>query len=324
MMRRLFVLIGVLAAFVAVPAVAQTDMQPGVIYAIGQKFDRSFNENAFMAMERFEADYGIGFLEYEPRAVSEFDQAVAAMAERGATHIICVGFYWAEPLSALAPEYPDLRFVLIDSVVDAPNVLSITFEEQEGSFLAGVMAAHASSTGTIGFVAAMDIPLLRKFSDGFEAGALWVNEAAEVLFNVVGETPAAFSDPTTGKEVALSQAARGADVIFAGAGASNFGIFQAAVEEGIYAIGVDSNQNMLHPGTILTSMVKRVDVAVFGALELAWNRNWAPGHRILGLREGGVDVAIDTHNRPELTDAMLADLDAARDGIENGDLVVGE
>lgn len=316
-------LAAVLALAAGGTALAQTStVQPGILYAVGEKFDRSFNENAFGAMQRFEADYGLDFLEYLPQAVSEFDAAIAAMAERGTTHIICVGFYWAEPLARLAADYADIRFVLIDGVVDAPNVQSITFREQEGSFLAGVMAAHASLSGRIGFVAALDIPLLRKFSVGFEEGAAWVDPEIDVLFNPIGDTPAAFADPSTGKEVALSQIDRGADVIFAGAGSSNFGIFQAAQEEGVLAIGVDSNQNYLHPGTILTSMEKRVDVAVYGALEAAWAGEFNAGHVTLGLREGGVDVAIDRHNAPLLSEAMEADLDRARLAIESGEIVV--
>lgn len=310
-------------AATAGPALAQdADFTPGVLYALGEKFDRSFNESAYNALEAFEAETGLGYLEFHPQAIGEFEQGVDAMVSRGADHIIVVGFYYAQPLATIAPDYPDVRFTLIDSVAEADNVQSILFREHEGSFLTGIMAAMASETGTVGFVAAMDIPLLRKFITGYEAGARYADPEIETVVSFVGNTPAAFNDPSRGTELTISQIERGADVIFAGAGATNFGIFQAAVDNGVLAIGVDSNQNHLHPGWILTSMLKRVDVAVETALDASLADSWEPGILMLGLAEDGVGVALDENNAELVTDAMLAAVESARQAIIDGVLIV--
>lgn len=301
---------------------ARADPVPGLIYAVGQKFDKSFNEGAFTGAERFKAATGIPYLEFQPQSPAQFEQAVQSLVRRGATDVVVIGFYYATPLAQIAPRHPGVRFTIVDSVVEQPNVRSITFKEQEGSFLAGVMAASASRTGTVGFVGALDIPLIRKFIAGYEQGARHARPDARVLVNFVGTTPDAFNDPATGAEVTRSQFQRGADVVFAGAGISNFGVFDAARDAGRLAIGVDSNQNGLHPGTILTSMLKRVDLAVEGAFQAGRDGSWTPGVRALGLAEGGVDVAIDDHNRPLLTGAMMERVEDARRGIVAGRIAV--
>lgn len=303
------------------PALA-ADPVPGLIYAVGQKFDKSFNEGAFAGAERFRQATGIPFLEFQPQSPAQFEQGVAALARRGATDIVVIGFYYATPLADLAPKFPKVRFTIVDAVVDRPNVQSITFKEQEGSFLVGALAAMASQTGTVGFIGALDIPLIRKFIAGYEAGARHARADARTLVNFVGTTPAAFNDPTTGAEVAKSQFQRGADVVFAGAGVSNFGIFSAAKDAGHLAIGVDSNQNHLYPGTILTSMLKRVDLAVERAFLDGRDGTWQPGVRALGLKEGGVDYAVDDNNRALLTPAMVEQVEAARRAIVGGALAV--
>lgn len=301
---------------------AQDDFLPGIIYALGAKFDKSFNEGAYNGLEEFKAETGIDYLEYEPQSLADFDKAVAAMTQRGATIVIAVGFYYAEPLATIAPQYPDTDFVIIDAVAAGDNVQSVLFREQEGAFLSGVLAALQSESLTVGFVGAMDIPLIRKFSTGFEEGAHHVDPEIEVLLNFVGTTPDAFNDPTAGYEVAVSQFERGADVVFAGAGNSNMGIFQAADETGRYAIGVDSNQNGLYPGTILTSMLKRVDVAVYRALQDAQSGTFEAGVLSLGLREDAVGWAIDEHNRALITGEMEAAALQARAAIIDGSLTV--
>ncbi|HYD67926.1 BMP family ABC transporter substrate-binding protein [Azospirillum sp.] len=321
-MLRLARLLAALALLLSVSAARAADIVPGLIYAVGQKFDKSFNEGAFAGAERFRQATGTPVLEFQPQSPAQFEQAVSALARRGATDIVVIGFYYATPLNDLAPKFPKLRFTIVDAVVDRPNVQSITFKEQEGAFLVGVLAAHASKTGTLGFVGALDIPLIRRFITGYEQGAKHARADARLLVNFVGTTPAAFTDPTTGAEVAKSQFERGADVLFAGAGVSNFGVFAAAKEAGRLAIGVDSNQNHLYPGTILTSMLKRTDLAVERAFLGGRDGTWRPGVRALGLKEGGVDYAVDEHNRPLLTPAMLDAAEAARRAIVDGALVV--
>ncbi|HSK40506.1 MAG TPA: BMP family ABC transporter substrate-binding protein [Arenibaculum sp.] len=309
------------------PAVAQAagpvpEVTPAVIYAVGQKFDRSFNEGAHTGAERFSAATGIAYLEYEPRNPAQFEQAVAALARRGATDIVCVGFYYATPLQDLAPRFPDIRFTIVDAVVEAPNVRSVVFEEHEGSFLTGVIAALTSRTGSIGFVGAMDIPLIRKFIAGYEQGARHVRPDIEVLVNFVGSTPEAFNDPLRGAEVARSQFERGVDVVFAGAGTSNFGVFQQAVDAGRLAIGVDSDQGWMHPDHILTSMLKRVDLAVERSFEAARAGAWRPGTVELGLREGGVDYAFTDQNRDLIAPGTREATERARSAIVEGRIEV--
>ncbi len=303
---------------------AAIEVVPGIVYAVGEKFDGSFNEGAYRGLLAFREETGRNFLEWQPQSPGEFGQGVDAMVERGANLIVAVGFYYAQPLAEVAAAYPDIRFVLIDAVAEGPNILSILFREQEGSYLVGVLAALASQTGTIGFVAALDIPLIRKFIDGFGQGARDTRPEIDYLVNFVGVTPEAFNDPVKGGEVARSQIARGADVIFAGAGNSNMGVFQAAADAGVLAIGVDSNQNGLFPGTILTSMLKRVDIAVLAAIDAVGTGVFEPGVVTLGLAEGGVDWALDEHNRPLVTAEMEAAVEAARQGIIEGRIAVAD
>ncbi|CAO3440585.1 BMP family lipoprotein [Azospirillum endophyticum] len=299
-------------------------IQPGLVYAAGQKFDKSFNEGAFAGAERFKAATGIPVSEYLPSSPAQFDQAAASLLRRGVTDLVAIGFYYATPLARLAPAHPAVRFTLVDAVAEGPNIRCVTFKEQEGSFLVGVLAALASKSGTVGFIGALDIPLIRKFIAGFEQGARHARGDIKLLVNFVGTTPAAFNDPTAGAEVARSQFQRGADVVFAGAGVSNFGIFAAASESRRLAIGVDSNQNYLYPGSILTSMLKRVDLAVESSFEAARQGKWSAGTVALGLAEGAVDYALDENNRDLLTPAMLEAVEAARRAIVAGRIPVAD
>jgi basic membrane protein A len=319
MMHRL--LLAALALLLALPAGA-AEIRPAVLYAVGQKFDKSFNEAAHEGAQRFKAAAGGEILEFEPTSPAQFEQGVAALVRRGATDIVAVGFYYATPLAQVAPRHPTIRFTLIDAESDQPNVRSVVFKEHEGAFLAGMLAALAAPSGRIGFVGAMDIPLIRKFALGYEEGAKHVRSDVLVLTNFIGNTPAAFSDPSGGKELARSQIERGAQVIFAGAGTSNFGVFQAAAEMQRLAIGVDSNQNGLHPGTILTSQLKRVDLAVERSFAAARDGGWRPGRIELGLAEDGVGLAFDAHNAPLVRPEWRRQVDTARADIIAGKIKV--
>jgi len=303
-------------------ALAET-MVPALVYAVGQKFDKSFNEGAHAGAEAFKAESGLATLEYQPQSVAEFERGIAALARRGATDIAVIGFYYATPLEAVAARFPAIRFTLIDAVADRPNVRSVTFREQEGSFLTGMLAALASKSGKIGFVGALDIPLLRRFISGYQQGARYARPDVAVSVSFVGTTPAAFNDPAAGAEVARSQFESGVDVVFAGAGSSNFGVFQQAADQHRLAIGVDSNQNTLHPGTMLTSMLKRVDLAVLQAFRQGRDGSWKPGQVGLGLAEGGVDYAFDHDNEALIPPAMRAKVERARAEIVAGRLQVG-
>ncbi len=291
--------------------------QPAVIYDMGGKFDKSFNQAAHTGAERWKQSSGKNYLEFEVSQAAQREQAFRRMAERGANPIVGIGFSQGSSVDKVAREFPKLQFAIIDSVVNLPNVQSIVFKEHEGSFLVGMMAAMASKTGKVGFVGGMDIPLIRKFQCGFEQGAKFVNPKAEVVANMTGTTPAAWNDPARGGELAKAQFAAGVDVVFAAAGGTGLGVYQAAKDNGRLAIGVDSNQNHLHPGTMLTSMVKRVDVAVYEAF-----KGVKPGVSALGLKEGGVDVALDEHNARLVTADMKKRVDAARADIISGKIKV--
>ena len=310
---RLSLLAAALAASFAVAA------EPAIVYDMGGKFDKSFNEAAYVGMENWKKETGKQYLEFEIANESQREQAIRRMAEKGASPIIGVGFSQASAIEKVAKEFPKLNFVIVDMVVGLPNVQSVVFKEQEGSFLVGAMAAMASKTGKVGFVGGMDIPLIRRFQCGYEQGAKFANAKAEVFANMTGTTGAAWNDPTRGGELAKAQFAKGADVVFAAAGGTGTGVYQAAKDSGKLAIGVDSNQNHLQPGTMLTSMLKRVDVAVYNV-----SKSFAPGITVLGLKEGGVDYAMDANNAKLVTPDMKKRVDAAKADIISGKIKVAD
>jgi basic membrane protein A len=292
---------------------------PAVVFDMGGKFDKSFNEAAFNGMEKWKKETGKKYLEFEISNESQREQALRRMAERGATPIIGIGFGQASAIEKLAKEFPKLQFAIIDMVVDLPNVQSVVFKEQEGSFLVGAMAAMASKTGKVGFVGGMDIPLIRKFQCGYEQGAKYANPKAEVFANMTGTTGAAWNDPARGGELAKAQFAKGADVVFAAAGGTGIGVYQAARDSQKLAIGVDSNQNHLQPGTMLTSMVKGVDVAVYNVAKAH-----KPGISVLGLKEGGVGYALDANNAKLVSADMKKKVEAAKADIISGKIKVAD
>ena len=311
------------ALLLAAPA-ARAQAQPAVVYDAGGKFDKSFNEAAYNGMERFRKETGGSYLEFEIANDTQREQAFRRMAQKGANPIIGIGFTQASALEKVAKEFPQLKFAIVDMVVNLPNVQSVVFKEQEGSFLAGMAAAMASTSGKVGFVGGMDVPLIRRFQCGYEQGAKYANPKVETLANMTGTTPAAWSDPTRGGELARNQFSRGVDVIFAAAGGTGVGVYQAAKDQGRLAIGVDSNQNHLHPGTMLTSMMKRVDVAVFSISKAVKDGSWKPGVQVLGLKENGVALAMDEHNAKRVTPEMRKRLDAAQADIVAGRIKVAD
>ncbi|WP_299396109.1 BMP family protein [Pelagibius sp.] len=306
----------------AATAAVADDIKPAVVFDMGGKFDKSFNEGVFNGVEKFKKETGVSYREFEVTNETQREQALRRMAQRGADPIIGVGFAQAPALEKVAKEFPDTRFTIIDSVVDLPNVRSVVFKEHEGSFLVGMIAALKSESGKVGFVGGMDIPLIRKFACGYEQGAKHVSGNTEVLQNMTGTTPAAWNDPTRGSELAKSQFDRGVDVIYAAAGGTGVGVYQTAKDSGKFAIGVDSNQNHLQPGTMLTSMLKRVDVAAYKAFKDAHDGSWAPGIQVLGLAEEGVGWALDEYNKDLVSADMMAKVEAAAADIVSGKLSV--
>ena len=315
-------LLGLLTATaLSVPALAQEEVAPALLFDLGGKFDKSFNESSYLGAEKFKGETGIEYVEFEISNEAQREQAVRRFAEDGRNPIVAIGFAWTSTLEAISPEFPEVNFAIIDSVVDAPNVQSIVYKEQEGSYLVGLMAAQASQSKKVGFVGGMDVPLIRKFDCGFVGGAKAAG-ATEVIQNYTGDTPAAWNDPTKGGEIAKSQIGQGVDVIYHAAGGTGIGVLQAVADAGKLGIGVDSNQNSLHPGKILTSMVKRVDVAVYNAFNDAKNGSFKPGINNLGIKEGGVDYAIDENNEKLVTEEMKAAVEKAKADIVSGTLTV--
>ncbi|HXQ80525.1 MAG TPA: BMP family ABC transporter substrate-binding protein [Opitutaceae bacterium] len=312
-----------LAAASALPASA-SDFSPAIVYDFGGKFDRSFNQSASEGAERFRKATGIAVREFEIQNASQREQVMRQFARRGASVIVAVGFSQASAVETVAREFPGVKFAIIDAVVDLPNVESINFREQESSFLCGMAAAMASKTGKVGFVGGMDIPLIRKFALGYRAGASYVDPKIEVIENMTGTTPGAWTNPSVGAELAKSQFGRGADVVFHAAGATGIGVMQAAADAGLLSIGCDSDQDYLHPGSVLTSAVKRVDVAVEAVFTDARNGTWRAGPKVLGLAENGVDYSLDEFNRKLLTPEMQRRLDQARADIVAGRVSVPE
>lgn len=297
--------------------------EPALIYDLGGKFDKSFNEAAFNGAEKWAQETGGTYKELEMQDEAQREQALRRLAESGANPIVTTGFAMSDPISKVAPDFPDTKFVTIDGWVDPatnPNVLSIGFAEQEGSYLVGMLAAQATKTGTIGFVGGMDIPLIRAFACGYAQGAKAVNPDIKFISSMTGTTPAAWNDPVKGAELAKAQKAQGADVIYAAAGGTGIGVLQAAADEGILSIGVDSNQNHLHPGKVLTSMLKRVDVAVYNAMKAGEALDTTP--QALDLKSEGVGYALDDNNAALITPEMKAAVDAAAEKIKSGELTV--
>jgi basic membrane protein A len=303
-------------------AVSAAEIDPAVVFDMGGKFDKSFNQGVLDGVERFKAETGKAYREFEVTNETQREQAIRKMAQRGADPILGIGFAQAPAIETVAKEFPKIRFTIIDGVVDLPNVQSVVFKEQEGSFLVGMVAAMASKSGKVGFVGGMDIPLIRRFACGYVAGAKYANPNAEVIQNMTGDTPAAWNNPGRGAELSKGQFDRGVDVIYAAAGGTGTGVYQAAKDAGKLAIGVDSNQNYLHPGTMLTSMVKRVDVAAYNAFKTAMDGTWTPGIQDLGLAESGVDWAVDEHNKALITADIQAKVDQAKADIIAGKIMV--
>ncbi len=293
---------------------------PALIFDLGGKFDKSFNESAFNGATRWAEETGGSFAEFEITSDAQREQAIRRFAEEGYNPIVMAGFSWATPLGTVAAEYPDTNFTIIDMVVDSPNVRSVVFNEHEGSYLVGMLAAMAAEDGTVSFVGGMDIPLIRKFACGYAQGALAVNPDAVVLSNMTGTTPAAWNDPVKGSELTLAQISQGSEVVFAAAGGTGVGVLQTAADQGILSIGVDANQNYLHPGQVLTSMLKRVDNAVYESFSAGMDLE--TGFHVMGVSNGGVGYALDEYNAELISDDMKMAVDAAAAAIADGSLVV--
>ena len=294
--------------------------EPAIIYDLGGKFDKSFNESAYNGAERWAKETGGTYRDVELASDAQREQALRRFAEGGFNPIVMAGFSFATALETVANDFPDTKFAIVDMVVDAPNVRSVVFSEHEGSYVVGVAAAYAAKGDTVSFVGGMDIPLISRFACGYAQGFKSVKPEGNVIVNMTGTTPTAWNDPVKGGELTRAQKSAGSEVVFAAAGGTGLGVLQTAKDEGMLAIGVDSNQNYLQPGTVLTSMVKRVDNAVFEAF--SQGTELETGFNVMGLSNGGVGAAMDEFNAPLMTAEMTAAMADAEAKIISGEIVV--
>jgi basic membrane protein A len=294
----------------------------GLVLDKGGKDDKSFNSAAYEGAKKAERELKIDLKFVEATDTNVIENLHRSFARKNFDLIIGVGFAQAEAVKKIAAQYPQIKFAIVDGDVTAPNVRSLLFEEHEGSFIVGAAAALKSKTGKVGFIGGMDIPLIRRFSTGFEAGAKHINPKIQIIQNFIGVTGEAWNNPAKAKELALAQISLGADVIFVAAGASGSGVFDAVEEKKKLAIGVDSNQNWMKPGSILTSMMKRVDVAVYNTIADAQKGKFTAGPVRYGFKDKGVDYAVDTHNEKLLTPDITKKLEELKTQILAGKIKV--
>jgi len=312
-----------LAGVVLWSASQATAYKPAVVFDMGGKFDKSFNEGIWNGLEKFRKETGIKYREFEVQQEAQREQFLRKLAQRGSDPILAVGFAQAAAVEKIAKEFPNTRFSIIDvNWLNLPNVQGIAFKEHEGSFLVGVLAAMKSKTGKVGFVGGMDIPLIHKFACGYVQGVKYMNSGSTVYQKMTGTTPAAWNDPARGAELAKTMYDSGADIVYAAAGGTGLGVLQAAADNNKLSIGVDSNQNHLQPGSVLTSMLKRVDVAAYEVFKSARNGTWKAGVKTLGLAEDGVGWSLDEHNAKLVSGAMESKVEQVRKGIISGKIKV--
>ena len=322
----------------------------GIVFDIGGKDDRSFNAAAWAGVKCAEAGMlpdgktscgkpamDIVLRDVEPGNPVSIEPAMRAFAERGYDLVIGVGFAQGPIMQNVARDYPNIHFAIIDGVIfeddgktPKANVASLVFKEHEGSYLVGLIAGMTSTTGTLGFIGGMDIGLIHRFEGGFEQGAKAANPKIQVIQNYVGVTDAAWNNPGKGKEIALAQISKGADVIFTAAGNSGLGAFDAVEQAGKdasgrathFVIGVDSNQNMVKPGFVLTSMVKHVDNAVYDIVKDVVNHRFQGGFHVFGLDSDGVGYVMDSNNQNLVSPAAIRAAEEAKTKIVEKQITV--
>jgi basic membrane protein A len=297
---------------------------PAVAYTEAPKFDSSFNESMYrQGIIPFKAEYGRNLVEVNPGSPDEFVEVLTDLAKQGRSPIVTLGFFYAPALEEVAPQFPDTHFAIIDAVVDLPNVQSIVFKEHEGSFVVGALAALKAKGDKVGFVGGVDLPFIRRFGCGYAQGAHYVNNDIQVYLSMAASDFSGFAIPEKGQQLADEMITQGVEVIYAAAGGTGNGVYEASANySNVFAIGVDSNQNFLHTGTMLTSMVKNVGVAAYGVLQDAENGIWEPGVKELGLADNGVDWILDIFNRGLVSKADEKKINKIRKDIISGKIKV--
>ncbi len=306
-----------LIGLIAAPVSAQA-AKIGLIFAEGGLGDQSFNDAAYRGLKQAEKELGVDVIYVEPADIAEMEEHQRAYAELGLDLVIVIGFIHQSALTEVSADYPDVKFAIVDDVVDNPNVTSLLFEEHEGSFLVGIVAGMMTETNTVGFVGGMEVPQIRKFQVGFEEGVKWANPDAQVLVNYAG----AFDDPGRGRELAISQYERGADIIYHAAGGTGSGVIDAAASNDFYAIGVDSDQDYMVPGKVLTSMIKRVDLAVYEVIKAAVEGTLEGGTWVFGVADGGVGTSEFLYTKDIIPQEVFDAIEEAKQKIISGEIVV--
>jgi len=339
----LWVIVIVAAALFASSCTQRTEakregckIRVGIVFDIGGKNDRSFNAAAWEGVKRAQQDLDICLYDVEPGNPTSIEPAMRAFAEKNFDLIIGVGFAQGPIMQKVATDYPNIKFAIVDGVIvdndgkPFANVADLVFREHEGSYLVGMIAASKSKTGTLGFLGGMDIPLIHKFETGYAEGARSVNPNIKIIDNYVGVTDGAWNNPGKGKELSLAQIEKGADVIFTAAGNSGLGAFDAVEQYGKnaqgeankFVIGVDSNQNGVKPGFVLTSMVKRVDNAVYDVVKEVLDGKFEGGFHAFGLDKDGVAYAVDDNNKSLIPADVIAKAEEAKKKIVAGEIKV--
>ena len=319
---RIKILVALFAAFFAVAGTATAALKVGLIYDVTGRGDLSFCDAAYAGAKKAENEWGFKLTEVTPSQSTDTELTLRRLAKLKYDLIIGVGFLFQEPMKRVATDFPDVKFALIDAIIEQPNVASLTYRAHEGTYLAGVMAALKTETQQIGFIGGMKVPLVEAFEIGFDAGIKAANPDAELVTDYVGVTPQAFNDPAKAKELALAQYNRGVDIILAAAGASGLGVLEAAKAEEKLIIWVDANGNHLAPGLVLTSVIKGVEMSVYETIKSVQEGNFAGGLKDYGLKKGGVEYIVDDVNRELLSDEILKQVEAFRAKIIAGDIVV--
>ncbi len=310
--------------FLSTVSASADPLKIALILDRGGKDDKSFNTAAFRGATEAKEKLGIFLKEVEVADDNLYEPAMKSFAQKKFDLIIAVGVSQSEPVKKLAKENPNQKFAIVDAKVDAPNVVSLVFEEHEGSYLVGYVAGLKSTSGKIGFIGGMDIPLIRRFEMAYTQGAKAAKPSTQVLTNYIGVTSEAWNNPTKGKELAQSQYGQGADIIFTAAGASNNGVFDASEAQKKFTIGCDSNQNWIKPGLVLTSMLKRVDTAVYKTIEDVTKGKFKGGVHTFGLKDNGIDWALDEHNKKLFTEAEIKKINGVKTAIVTGKVKVDD
>ncbi|OQY41325.1 MAG: BMP family ABC transporter substrate-binding protein [Fusobacteriia bacterium 4572_74] len=293
----------------------------GLVLSTGGLGDKSFNDSAYAGLIEAQKKLGVKIKYVEPANVSEFDTFLRQFAEANYDLIIGIGFQMRDSIVKVAEEYPEMYFLMVDEPIDMPNVISATFNEQEGSFVAGALAGMMTKSNVIGFIGGMEVPLIKRFGNGFMAGAKYIDpEITTFEAYVGGNSP--FNDPARGKEMALSMIDSKADIVYHAAAGSGMGVFEAAKERGVYAVGVDSNQDAVVPGIVLTSMLKKVDRAVFTIIKEMKEKGFTAGQKDFNLANNGVGITDLKYTKDQISEDKLKKLDQIKADIISGKIDV--